>query len=153
MICIVVNDKNDHPRAQKSILIKCMKGLGTKIFKAFFFMLTYRDFMPIFVHTRSFKVTFTKRTRLFFTTKKNTRKGDGPGPQGLLPLWLGVAIPSSEANNREFKQGRRLRLRLRLEARILLVKRGKIHVLHVQHEFPCISRPYSTKQQREITKF
>ena len=88
-----------------------------------------------------------------FLPKKNTRKGDGPGPQGLLPLWLGVAIPSPEANNREFKQRRRLQLRQRLEARILLVKRGKIHVLHVQHEFPCNSLPYSTKQQREITKF
>ena len=32
----------------------------------------------------------------------------------------------------------------------LLVKKGKILVLHVQHEFPCISLSYSTKQ-REIT--
>ena len=58
-------------------------------------------------------------------------------------------------NIREFKQRRRLRLRLRQrhKAKILLVKKGKVHVLHVQHEFPCISLPYSTKQQPEITKF
>ena len=47
---------------------------------------------------------------------------------------------------REFKQRRQLRLRLRLrqlhEARILLVKKGKILVLH---DFPCISLRYSTK--------
>ena len=55
--------------------------------------------------------------------------------------------------NREFKQRRRLRLRQRHKARILLVKKKKIFVPHVQHEFPCISLPYSTKQQREITKF
>ena len=35
----------------------------------------------------------------------------------------------------------------------LLVKKGKIHVLHLQHEFPCISLSYSTKQQRQITIF
>ena len=80
VICIVVNDKNDHPRAQKSILMKCMKGLGTKISKAFF-LLTYRDFMPIFVHTRSFKATFTKRTRLFFAKKKTPEKGTGRVPR------------------------------------------------------------------------
>ena len=51
---------------------------------------------------------------------------------------------------REFKQRRRLRLRQRHKARILLVKKEKIFVPHVQHEFPCISLQ---QQQREITKF
>ena len=36
------------------------------------------------------------------------------------------------------------RQRQRHEARILLVERGKVHVLPVKHEFPCISLPYST---------
>jgi len=38
----------------------------------------------------------------------------------------------------------RLRLRQRHEARILLVEGGKVHVLPVKHQFPCISLPYST---------
>ena len=53
------------------------------------------------------------------------------------------------AQNTEFKQRRRVRHK----ARILSFEKGKMLVLHVQHEFPCISLPYSTKQEREITKF
>ena len=59
---------------------------------------------------------------------------------------------ATNRDKREFKQRRRLRVRQRHEARMLLVKKGKILVLHVQHEFPCIFLPYSIKQ-REITKF
>ena len=72
-----------------------------------------------------------------------------------LNLPLSETYPFVDVNIREFKQRRRLRLRLRQrhEARILLVKRGKIHVLHVKNEFPCISLPYASKQHREITKF
>ena len=56
------------------------KGWGQKYSKRFF-SLTYRDFMPIFVHTRSFKATFTKRTRLFFAKKKTPEKGTGRVPR------------------------------------------------------------------------
>ena len=58
-----------------------------------------------------------------------------------------------KSDHREFKQRRRVRLRQRHKARILLLEKGKMLVLHVQHEFPCISLPYSTEQQRKITKF
>ena len=60
-----------------------------------------------------------------------------------------IASARPPAQNREFKQRRRVRHK----ARILSFEKGKMLVLHVQHEFPCISLPYSTKQQREITKF
>ena len=52
-----------------------------------------------------------------------------------------------------FKQRRQLRQRQRHKASILLVKKENIIVLHVQHEFPRISLPYSTKKQREMIKF
>ena len=72
-------------------------------------------------------------------------------------VWLspGVVhwVQSLVRDTRDCKQRRRVRLRQRHEARILLVKKGKIPVPHVQHEFPCISLPYSTKHQRKITKF
>ena len=55
---------------------------------------------------------------------------------------LSLTSSNLKLSIREFKQRRRLRLRH--EARILLVERGKVHVLPVKHEFPCISLPYST---------
>ena len=54
---------------------------------------------------------------------------------------------------KEFKKRRWLRLRQRQKAVILLVKRTKMIVLHVRHAFLNISLPYSSKLQREMTKF
>ena len=55
--------------------------------------------------------------------------------------------------NKEFKKRRRLRLRQRQKPVILLVKRTKMIVLHVRHAFLNKSLPYSSKLQREMTKF
>ena len=56
-------------------------------------------------------------------------------------------------DNKEFKKRRRLRLRQRQKPVILLVKRTKMIMLHVRHAFLNKSLPYSSKLQREMTKF
>ena len=55
--------------------------------------------------------------------------------------------------SKEFKKRRRLRLRKRQKAVILLVKRTKMLVLHAWLAFLNISLPHSSKLQREMTKF
>ena len=89
------------------------------------------------------------------------------GLAGLSNYWVFACIEtllsfiqispnqSSGQNIKEFKKRRRLRLRLRQrqKAVIVLVKRTKMLVLHVRHAFLNISLPYSSKLQREMTKF
>ena len=54
---------------------------------------------------------------------------------------------------RKFKKLQRLRQRQLQNAVILLVKKTKMIVLHVRHEFLNISLPYSSKLLREMTNF
>ena len=76
-----------------------------------------------------------------------------PWSMSLVKVSISLKIVCRRIDIRELKQRRRLLLRQRDKARISLVKKGTILVLHVQDGFPCISLPYSTIQQREITKF
>ena len=68
----------------------------------------------------------------------------------IIALWR---CRSRSRRLKEFKKRRRLRLYHRQKAVILLVKRTKMLVLHVRHAFLNISLPYSSKLQREMTKF
>ena len=71
-----------------------------------------------------------------------TRNSDSPqDDQPLTPII------------KEFKKRRRLWLRQRQKAVILLVKRTKMLVLHMRHACLNISPLYSSKLQREMNKF
>ena len=65
-----------------------------------------------------------------------------------LPINCQDPMTRREQLNNEFKQRRRLRLRQRHKARIVLVKKRKTFVLHVQHGFPCIS--FRTPQNNNL---
>ena len=90
------------------------------------------------VHEYVMHVSYSKVCKIMIQRKRN-------------PVQSSVVFRDRYTNldfaGREFKQRLRLRKRQRHKAGTLLVKKAKIIVLHVQHEFPCISLPYSTKKK------
>ena len=97
------------------------------------------------VHEYVMHVSYLKVCKIMIQRKRNPVR-----PQSTLVQSSVVfrdRYTKLDFAGRKFKQRLRLRKRQRHKAGTLLVKKAKIIVLHVQHEFPCISLPYSTKQK------
>ena len=97
-----------------------------------------------------FYVVVLQTTAQKWTKVKNARAGRAK--LLFLPTKYANFVTFS-FSYREFKKRRRLRQRQRQKAVILLLKRGKMLVLHVRHAFLNISLPYWSKLLREMTKF